>query len=125
MQKTDLSVVDRFHGLHGHTCIYKERRFIQVVRLTEVRFDEEGLSISFQRVPERGFADEERQVFSMEGSWEIVSVSHNFSVSMAWIGNLLITRPESVDLIRQAATELGSRDKESLSHLVRLINRLR
>lgn len=120
-------VIDQLRALQGQVCVYKERRFIQCVRVTAVEADATGLSVSLERLPTPGFrdADEYEETFSMYGKWEIVSISHNFSLSLAWIGSLLITRPESVELIQQTARELDSEDKASLGEMIRVINRLR
>lgn len=118
-------VIDRLRGLQGQTCIYKERRFIQCARVTAVEADATGLSVSLERLPAPGFRDEEEPIFSMYGKWEIVSISPNLSLSLAWVGSLLITRPESVELIQQAAKALDPDAKESLGELIRVINRLR
>ena len=118
-------VIDQLRGLQGQLCIYKERRFIQCVRVTAVEADATGLSVSLERLPTPGFLNDGEETFSMYGQWEIVSISHNFSLSLAWIGSLLITRPESVELIKQAARDLDSEDKASLGQLIRVINRLR
>lgn len=83
------------------------------------------LSVSLEHLPTPVFLDDDEQTFWMYGQWEIVSISHNFSLSQAWIGSLLITRPESVELIQQTARELDNEDKKSLGKLIQVINRLR
>lgn len=106
------------NSLAGRLCIYKEKRFVRLVRMAEIKVDDWGARFTFEIVPAQGFDPDKRSTFTASASWEILAVSGRavYAIYVSWI---LVVRPDLVERIRSLAAQ-GKSGFELLQHINKL-----
>lgn len=111
--------------LQSLPAVYMERRWICLVSIAEINLSESGISITVKPMTVLSGPNEHLSSFFMEGEWEIVSISRHLSISLAWLGAVLVTDPANVAKIQERATSLEGVGTKELDELIMLINGLR
>ena len=90
-------------ALKGHTCVYKEKAFIHIVRVTDVAVDSAGANFELQVVPAAGFRAGGPECLKASAAWHVLSISdRSIAGYFIWI---LVIRPDLVAQIEAFAAE--------------------
>jgi hypothetical protein len=102
-------------ALSGSVCVYKEKTFVRLVRVASIIADDWGARFIFDVIPAPGFEHDSRNHLTASGTWQVLGLSDR-AVHAAWVGWVLVVKPDMVEQIRLFAPE--ARDSLELMNRV-------
>jgi len=123
MEEEDMSERDHadvLRGLQDRVCVYKEKLFIRLVRVAQIKTDDWGASFTFEIIPTPGFHHDDFHfsMFEASASWETIGISER-SVGATWVSWTLVFRPDLVEQITLIAAE-GMSARDLTEHINKL-----
>ena len=88
----------------GRVCVFKEKTFMRLVRVAHIDIDQQGATFELETIPSPGFDHDDRDTFTVSGSWDALGVSER-SISATWVSWILVIRPDLVDRIKLSAAQ--------------------